>query len=137
MKNTKQNTTKKMIYSVYQRAFIEKVKKAENYLVENNAEINDYFTAYYVLLDSDWYKNIQKPHLQKAYNKIHKKYGYVDKKLFAKVIFNTLEDIKKLSFFDYTQDYRFIKREYKYLDTIQKIALAYEISKTFRKTKQA
>ena len=31
----------------------------------------------------------------------------------------------------------FIKHEYKYLDTIQKIALAYEISKTFRKTKQA
>ena len=88
-------------------------------------------------LADEWFKDIQKPHLQKQYNRIHKKYGYVDKKLFAKVIFNTLEDIKKLSFFDCSQDYRFIKREYKYLDTIQKIALAYEISKTFRKTKQA
>ena len=115
-----ENTKRKMIYSVYQKAFIEKVKEAENYLEENNAEINDYFTAYYDLLNCDWYKNIQKPHLQKAYNRIHKKYGYVDKKLFAKVIFNTLEDIKKLGFFDYTQDYRFIKREYKYLDKIQK-----------------
>lgn len=137
MKNTEQNTTKKMIYSVSQKAFIEKVKDAENYLEENNAEINDYFTAYYVLLDSDWYENIQKPYLQKAYNRIHKKYGYVDKKLFTKVIFNTLENIKKLSFFDYSRGYAFIKREYKKLDTIQKIALAYEISKTFRKTKQA
>lgn len=137
MKNTEQNTKRKMIYSVSQKAFIEKVKNAENYLEENNANINDYFTAYYDLLNCDWFKNIQKPHLQKQYNRIHKKYGYVDKKLFTKVIFNTLEDIKKLSFFDCSQDYRFIKREYKYLDTIQKIALAYEISKTFRKTKQA
>ena len=137
MKNTEQNTKRKMNYSINQKAFILKVKDAENYLEENNANINDYFTAYYDLLDSELYKDIQKPHLQKAYNKIHKRYGYVDKKLFAKVIFNTLENIKKLSFFDYSRDYAFIKREYKYLDTIQKIALAYEISKTFRKTKQA
>lgn len=132
-----ENTKRKMIYSVYQKAFIEKVKDAENYLEENNAEVYDYFMAYDSLLDCDWFKDIQKPYLQKSYNRIHKRYGYVDKKLFAKVIFNTLESIKKLSFFDYSRDYRFIKSEYKKLDTIQKIALAYEISKTFRKTKQA
>ena len=128
------NNTKKMIYSSNQIRFIKKVDEASNYLIENNANIGEYFSAYNDLLKCDWFAKIQKPYLQKVFNRIYKLYGYVDKKLFAKVIYNTLEN---LNYLIHDRENRFIASEYKQLENIQKIAVAFEISKTFRKTRNA
>lgn len=128
------NNTKKMIYSSAQIRFIKKVDEASNYLIENNANIRDYFSAYNDLLKCDWFAKIQKPYLQKVFNRLYKQYGYVDKKLFSKVIYNTIENLQYLT---HDRDKRFIASEYKQLENIQKIAVAFEISKTFRKTRNA
>lgn len=128
------NNTKKMIYSSTQTRFIKKVDEASNYLIENNANIGDYFSAYNDLLKCDWFAKIQKPYLQKVFNRLYKQYGFVDKKLFAKAIYNTLENLNYLIHY---REYRFIANEYKQLENIQKIAVAFEISKTFRKTRNA
>lgn len=124
---------KTMIYSAQQLDFIAKVNKAQAYMRDNNALVGDVFSAYNDLLVCDWWKNIQRPHLQKAYNNLHKRYGYVDKKLFAKCIYNTLSYIKHLR----NNDMRFIAYEYSFTSNTEKYAIAYEISKTFRKTRGA
>lgn len=122
---------KTMTYSKQQLDFIEKVNKAQAYMSDNNALVGDVFTAYSDLLACDWWANIQRPYLQKTYNRLHKQYGYVDKKLFAKCIYNTLSYVEHL----HDRDMRFIAHEYSLTSTIEKIAVCYAISKTFRKTK--
>ena len=129
---------KTMTYSKQQLDFIEKVNKAQAYMSDNNALIGDVFTAYSDLLACDWWTQTQRPYLQKTYNRLHKQYGYVDKKLFAKVIWNIL--VLKLCSCDEhikTHHLQFIQHEWKYTSTLEKIAVCYAISKTFRKTRGA
>lgn len=130
---------KTMIYSKQQNAFIEKVNNAIANAKEYNYTINDTtpllqdFTNHkaWAKKYNNWWIDIQRPNLANTYKRLYKRYGYVDKKLFAKCVYNTLSYVSKYNGNDYSLCY--IKREWNALQEHDKYLLCYELAKTFRK----
>lgn len=117
--------------------FIEKVNNAIaqakqcNYTIQDTTPIYQEFTSKKVTQLNKWYKEIQHPYLKKQFQRLYKQYGYVDKKLFAKIIFNTFTNLSYYKGCDRSMNW--IVWEWGNLDTNNKIFLCYSLAKNFRK----
>lgn len=130
---------KTMTYSKQQLAFIKKVDNAIAQAKDYNYTINDTTSLFqdlvckkaYAKKCNAWWTQVQRPYLAQSYKRMFKRYGYVDRKLWAKAIYNTLTMCEQYTGDNYSL--RYIKREWLALSKVNQILLCYELAKTFRK----